>query len=51
VRALICSGFTKTTRFAEAEELGVRGFVAKPYTAAEMSKAIHGVLHADYTPL
>ena len=46
VRALISSGFTRNERVAEAEELGIGGFLQKPYSAAEMSQAIRGVMSA-----
>lgn len=44
VRALICSGFTKNEKFAEAEKLGVRGFVQKPFSGSELSSAIRNAL-------
>jgi len=44
VCALICSGFTKTEKFTEAEKLGVRGYIQKPYSASELSNAIRNAL-------
>jgi CheY-like chemotaxis protein len=44
VQVLISSGFTRTSRFSEAEQLGARGFLQKPYSAAEVSRAIEAVL-------
>ncbi|WP_159441255.1 hybrid sensor histidine kinase/response regulator [Desulfopila aestuarii] len=45
VCALICSGFTKTEKFTDAEKLGVRGYIQKPYSASELSNAIRNALH------
>lgn len=44
VCVVICSGFTKTEKYAEAEKLGVRGYIQKPYSAAELHSAIHNAL-------
>ena len=49
VCAVISSGFTKTERFAEAEKLGVRGYIQKPYSASELSNAIHNALSRRYS--
>jgi CheY-like chemotaxis protein len=44
VCALICSGFTKTEKYTEAEKLGIRGYIQKPYSASELSHAIRNAL-------
>jgi len=44
IKVVICSGFSKTSRINEAEKMGVQGFLQKPYTAAEVSRAISQAL-------
>jgi PAS domain S-box-containing protein len=49
VRVLISSGFAKSSHFKEVEKLGALGFLQKPYSATEVSKAIRSVLHSRQT--
>ena len=44
-RCIIVSGGGETDRVKQAQELGVGGFVAKPYTFREIGKAIRGELN------
>ncbi len=44
IKVIISSGFAKTAKVSEVEELGVCGYLQKPYTAAEVSNAIKQAL-------
>jgi len=44
IRVLLCSGFSKTDAAERAERDGAAGFLAKPFTMAELSSAVHRAL-------
>ena len=44
IAVLISSGFRKDERVDELIEMGVAGFLQKPYTVAEMKCAVDGIL-------
>ena len=43
VKIVICSGFTKTGRFREIEELGVQGYLQKPFSGSDVARIIRQV--------
>lgn len=44
VKVLLASGFKNDTRIADTLEMGVAGFIQKPYTLHELSKKISEIL-------
>ncbi|HOS97249.1 MAG TPA: response regulator, partial [Deltaproteobacteria bacterium] len=46
VKVLFSSGFKQDERVESVLELGVQGFVQKPYTLHELSRAMHRVVAA-----
>lgn len=45
VKVLLSSGFSQDPRIEEVRALGVRGFIQKPYTMADLSKEVYRILH------
>ena len=45
VKVLLSSGFRKDKRVDNLLEMGVQGFVQKPYTIEKLAKAVHDVLN------
>ncbi len=45
VRALVCSGYHNSSIMTNHRHYGFRGFVTKPFTVRELSKALHGIVH------
>lgn len=48
-KALIASGFAEDDDVRQTLAMGAAAFVAKPYTLASMSRAVHVTLHAEAT--
>lgn len=47
VKVVICSGFSKASRFRAVEQLGVSGFLQKPYSAADVNTIIQQVCREE----
>lgn len=47
VKIVAMSGLASSTALAAATDINVQGFLAKPYTAKELIKTIHGALRAE----
>jgi len=43
-KVIIVSGYSETERMEKALEMGVRGYIKKPYTLEEMAATLHGEL-------
>ena len=46
LKVLFSSGFKQDERVESVLDLGVQGFVQKPYTLQDLSRAMHEVLHS-----
>nr|MBP7585165.1 response regulator [Spirochaetota bacterium] len=44
VRVLLSSGFAEDDKVRAARDLGIRGFIHKPYTAGELSRAMKKIV-------
>ena len=44
-KAIMVSGFSETERVREAQRLGARSYIKKPYTLNELGTAVRAVLH------
>jgi len=45
-KAIIASGYSETERVKEAQKLGARGYVKKPYTLEEIGLSVRNGLDA-----
>lgn len=45
VKVLLASGFRQDGRVQETISLGIEGFIQKPYSLAELSRKIHGIIY------
>jgi CheY-like chemotaxis protein len=44
IPVIICTGFSRSISEAEAQDIGIKGLLMKPFTLQSLSKAVHSAL-------